>query len=70
MVTIQISNIHCAGYDLFQGSESFLNELTEEREIETVVGGASVNIISISIHSSCLTLACYPPPTITISIAA
>lgn len=38
MATIKISELHPAGSELFQDSESFLNELTEQ-EIGGVQGG-------------------------------
>ena len=44
MSTIKISELHPAGYDLFQDSESFLNELTE-RQLKSVVGGSPVLLV-------------------------
>lgn len=38
MPTIQISNLHPTGYELFQGTESFLDELGTD-EVEGVRGG-------------------------------
>ncbi|MEH2319594.1 hypothetical protein [Nostoc sp.] len=38
MANIAISNLRPAGADLFQGSETFLHELTEQ-EITNVLGG-------------------------------
>ncbi|WP_033336100.1 hypothetical protein [Scytonema hofmannii] len=38
MANIEISNLLPAGSELFQDSESFLNEMTE-REIEDIKGG-------------------------------
>lgn len=60
MAKIKISNLQAAGYDLFQDSESFLNELAQEQEIKAAVGGAMVSIISIKSYP-CLTLC---PPTL------
>jgi bacteriocin-like protein len=38
MASIKISELHPAGSELFQDSESFLNELTDD-EMESVEGG-------------------------------
>jgi hypothetical protein len=39
MAVIKISELRPAGAELFQDSESFLNELTEAREVDQVLGG-------------------------------
>ncbi|NEO71589.1 hypothetical protein [Moorena sp. SIO3H5] len=39
MSKIKISELHAAGSELFHDSESFLNELTDEQEIDSVLGG-------------------------------
>ncbi|MBW4677374.1 MAG: hypothetical protein KME52_26255, partial [Desmonostoc geniculatum HA4340-LM1] len=44
MSNIAISNLRPAGADLFQDSENFLHELTEQ-EIADVLGGARVIIL-------------------------
>lgn len=40
MSSIEISNLHPVGYELFQSTESFLDELAEH-EIEAVRGGCT-----------------------------
>ncbi|OUL30845.1 hypothetical protein BV378_02945 [Nostoc sp. RF31YmG] len=58
MATIKISELRPAGSELFQDSESFLNELNE-KEISTAVGGGTVaSVISqatLSVGISILT---------------
>ncbi|QIR36467.1 hypothetical protein HCG51_06665 [Tolypothrix sp. PCC 7910] len=58
MASIKISELRPAGSELFQDSESFLNELNE-KEISTAVGGATVASVvsqaSISVGISLLT---------------
>ncbi|MEA5603412.1 hypothetical protein [Nostoc sp. UHCC 0252] len=44
MANIAISNLRPAGADLFQDSESFLHELTEQ-EVTDILGGAKVSIL-------------------------
>ncbi|OUL17854.1 hypothetical protein [Nostoc sp. 106C] len=39
MAVIKISELRPAGSELFQDSESFLNELSENREVDQVLGG-------------------------------
>ncbi|OUL17855.1 hypothetical protein [Nostoc sp. 106C] len=39
MAVIKISELRPAGSELFQDSESFLNELSESREVDQVLGG-------------------------------
>ncbi|OUL30846.1 hypothetical protein BV378_02950 [Nostoc sp. RF31YmG] len=41
MASIKIAELRPAGSELFQDSESFLNELNE-KEISTAIGGGSV----------------------------
>jgi len=49
MATIKINNLNTAGSDLFNDSESFLNELTEQ-EVNMTNGGISpVIVISVSV---------------------
>jgi hypothetical protein len=53
MASIKISELRSVGYELFQDSESFLNELNEEEMLTTVGGddddgGGGGNIIVIS----------------------
>ncbi len=48
MAEIQLSNLNPAGSELFQDSESYINELNEQ-EMGSVVGGLSVNASAISI---------------------
>jgi len=43
MATIQINNLNAAGSDLFNDSESYLNELTDE-EINMTNGGITPTI--------------------------
>ena len=43
MASIKISELCPAGYELFQDSESFLNELSDDRELDSVEG-ATVSI--------------------------
>ena len=42
MSKIKISELHSAGSELFHDSESFLNELTDEQEIDSVLGGFQI----------------------------
>ncbi|MEW5858162.1 MAG: hypothetical protein AB1861_12400 [Cyanobacteriota bacterium] len=44
MAKITISDLHPAGADLFEGSESFLHELSEQ-EIADVLGGFKLQIL-------------------------
>jgi hypothetical protein len=39
MASIKISELRPVGSELFQDSESFLNELSESREMAQVIGG-------------------------------
>ncbi|BAZ13511.1 hypothetical protein NIES4071_53500 [Calothrix sp. NIES-4071] len=49
MASIKISLLRPAGFDLFEDSESFLNDLSN-KETETVVGGAALTeIISYAV---------------------
>ena len=52
MATIKISDLHPTGADLFQDSENYLNELTDE-ELDLTQGGSrwrwSITPISIEI---------------------
>jgi hypothetical protein len=48
MANIKISELRPAGSELFQDSESFLNELNER---EMVVGAGDVNVSNISQYS-------------------
>ncbi|QIR36468.1 hypothetical protein HCG51_06670 [Tolypothrix sp. PCC 7910] len=58
MASIKISELRPAGSELFQDSESFLNELNE-KEISNAVGGATVASVvsqaSISVGISLFT---------------
>ncbi|MDZ7960240.1 MAG: hypothetical protein RMY34_20545 [Aulosira sp. DedQUE10] len=45
MASIKISELRPAGSELFQDSESFLNELNE-KEISTAVGGGYYNTVN------------------------
>lgn len=48
MASIKIYDLGSAGSELFQDSESFLNELTDE-ELGTVEGGTSITVsVSLS----------------------
>jgi hypothetical protein len=57
MAKINLSELHPAGFELFQGHEGFLNELSD-REIENVIGGsdsaatASIKTVVSSISGS------------------
>ena len=52
MATIKISDLHPTGADLFQDSENYLNELTDE-ELGLTQGGSRWSIfIDIDIHIS------------------
>jgi hypothetical protein len=51
MATIKISELRPAGAELFQDSESFLNELTEAREVDQVLGGANT-IFSVNANTA------------------
>ncbi|MBD2448157.1 hypothetical protein H6G76_13470 [Nostoc sp. FACHB-152] len=45
MASIKISELRPAGSELFQDSESFLNELSENREMDQVMGGfTNINV--------------------------
>jgi hypothetical protein len=44
MATLKISELNPAGSELFQGSENFLEELSD-RELGFVVGGADINSV-------------------------
>ncbi len=46
MSKIKISELHAAGSELFHDSESFLNELTDEQEIDSVLGGFRIHPFS------------------------
>ncbi len=48
MASIKIAELRPAGSELFQDSESFLNELSESREMEHVVGGA-FTVVGVSL---------------------
>jgi hypothetical protein len=50
MATIKISELRPAGAELFQDSESFLNELTEAREVDQVLGGLNT-IFTVNANS-------------------
>ena len=56
MAVIKISELRPAGSELFQDSESFLNELSENREIDQVFGGLnsiySVNANTINANTA------------------
>lgn len=47
MASIKINELQPAGYELFQDSESFLNDLNEQEMLATV-GGRGIRIIIIS----------------------
>ena len=49
MASIQISELRPAGSELFQDSESFLNELSE-REIGSLEGGA-FTVVGVSVSA-------------------
>jgi hypothetical protein len=44
MATIKISDLHPTGADLFQDSENYLNELTDE-ELDLTQGGRTGSVI-------------------------
>ncbi|AOY84126.1 hypothetical protein BJP36_33590 [Moorena producens JHB] len=46
MSNIKISELRSAGSELFHDSESFLNELTDEQEIDSVLGGFRIHPFS------------------------
>ncbi|WP_138499833.1 hypothetical protein [Nostoc sp. PA-18-2419] len=46
MATIKINNLNASGSDLFNDSESFLNELTED-ELNVTKGGSTPFCITI-----------------------
>lgn len=48
MATIQVSNLCPTGFELFQGSESFLNDLSEQ-EVADISGGWYVHLLRSSI---------------------
>ncbi|WP_193200058.1 hypothetical protein [Nostoc sp. MG11] len=48
MANIEINNLHSAGSELFQDSESFLNELSD-REIGGVQGGLTLDTLVFSL---------------------
>ncbi len=54
MASIKISELHPAGSDLFQDSESFLNELTEDEL--GLEGGGDKTKIKIKIKSIAITV--------------
>lgn len=49
MSKIKISELHAAGSELFHDSESFLNEITDEQEIDSVLGGFHIQFSKRSI---------------------
>ncbi|MEH2063945.1 MAG: hypothetical protein V7K50_17045 [Nostoc sp.] len=51
MASIKISELRPAGSEFFQDSESFLSELSENREIDQIVGGFT-NIVVFSIGNT------------------
>jgi hypothetical protein len=51
MASIKISELRPAGSELFQDSESFLNELSESREMAQVIGGANT-IFSVNANTA------------------
>ncbi|QLE39980.1 class IIb bacteriocin, lactobin A/cerein 7B family [Nostoc sp. C052] len=54
MATIKINNLNAAGSDLFNDSESYLNELTNE-EVTSINGGIVPLIVS-AYWASCATV--------------
>ncbi len=48
MAVIKISELRPTGSELFQDSESFLNELTSVQEVGKVIGGWSANYYSVN----------------------
>ncbi|MBR8837057.1 MAG: hypothetical protein DSM106950_24405 [Stigonema ocellatum SAG 48.90 = DSM 106950] len=46
MAVIKISELRPTGSELFQDSESFLNELTSVQEVGKVIGGWSYNYVN------------------------
>lgn len=50
MATIKVSQLCPAGSELFQDSESFLNELTD-RKIDAVVGGDITSVAGLTVCS-------------------
>ncbi|WP_424099575.1 hypothetical protein [Moorena producens] len=46
MSNLKISELRSAGSELFHDSESFLNELTDEQEIDSVLGGFRIHPFS------------------------
>jgi hypothetical protein len=60
MSSIKISDLQSSGFDLFSDSESYLQELSTDHQIEQIMGGTSVwtrptsipSIISITVPIS------------------
>jgi hypothetical protein len=52
MSTIKISELNPAGSSFFADSDSYLNELTTETEIDAVKGGATPTVTVVSIAFS------------------
>jgi len=46
MASIKISELRPAGSELFQDSESFLNELNDQQELSVLGGGTVVSVVS------------------------
>lgn len=63
MASITISELRPAGSELFQDSESFLNELSDGRELDSVEGASSTLILSVADGGFGLTLG-FDGPTV------
>lgn len=48
MISTNSSELHPAGFELFQDSESFLNELSDTREIDSLDGTSATLVVSIA----------------------
>ncbi|NEO35936.1 MAG: hypothetical protein F6J90_06185 [Moorea sp. SIOASIH] len=49
MSNLKISELRSAGSELFHDSESFLNELTDQQEIDSVLGGFHIPFSKLTI---------------------
>jgi hypothetical protein len=49
MASIQISQLHLAGCEFFQDSESFLNEL-DENQLGAIGGGAASQLVTSAVY--------------------
>ncbi|NEQ86153.1 MAG: hypothetical protein F6K26_40565 [Moorea sp. SIO2I5] len=66
MSTIKIAELRPAGSELFQDSESFLNELSEGQEIDKVLGGLlDVNVLT-AVNQVNVTIVIFPEAEISL----